>query len=97
MIVGCLQLPYLMDVEERIAYCESLLVKEEFDLLVLPAAWSEDGHDSSDSKAISRAAASAEKFQHYVCELSARKHATIVAGVIEEGWPGFAKNPPHPA
>lgn len=83
MIVGCLQLPYLMDVEERIAYCESLMVKEEFDLLVLPAAWSEDGHDSNDKHAIGHAAASAEKFQRYICELSARKHATIVAGVIE--------------
>lgn len=83
VIVGCLQLPYLMDVEERVAYCESLLVKEEFDLLVLPAAWSEDGPDSSDSKAIGRAAADAEKFQRYICALSARKHATIVTGVIE--------------
>lgn len=83
MLVACLQLPYPLDVAERISLCESMLAKEEFDLLVLPAVWVDELTFGHDSMVIAQSAASAGKLRRYLCELSARKHATVVAGIIE--------------
>jgi len=84
VLVACLQLPYLLDVEDRIELCESMLAKEEFDLLALPAAWADGVFSDPHSTTVEESAMYSYIFRRYIRDLSARKHATIVAGTIEK-------------
>ena len=74
----------MLDVKERIKLCESMLAKEEFDLLALPAAWADGVSSYPNSASVDESTVYSYVFRSYICDLSARKHATIVAGTIEK-------------